>query len=266
MVSTGSTAEQSPLKVVVWSTGTVGRHAIAGIDAHPDLELVGVWVSHPDKDGKDAGELAELGRELGIAATTDRQALLVVGAIFLGGLIPDITIGRVVINIGGAIIPLILCIVLCAKAGTAKERWRAIAASVLSGGAVYALGRFFPAEPGAMPFEVNYLYGVAAGLIAYLFGRSRRSAFIGGVMGVLLADLTQGIVNTARGITAPIRFGGGGAFDVVIISGLLAVLLAEVIGEIRERMQGGSEKKGKYEFEDGEFVPVKQGGPLDEEE
>ncbi len=65
-----------PLKVVVWSTGTVGRHAIAGIDAHPDLELVGVWVSNPDKGGKDAGELAELGRELGVRATTDKQALL----------------------------------------------------------------------------------------------------------------------------------------------------------------------------------------------
>lgn len=64
------------LRVVVWSTGTVGRHAIAGIDQHPDLDLVGVWVSNPDKEGKDAGELAELGRELGVPATTDRDALL----------------------------------------------------------------------------------------------------------------------------------------------------------------------------------------------
>ena len=64
------------LRVVVWSTGTVGRHAIAGIDAHPDLELVGVWVSNPDKHGQDAGRLADLGRDLGIAATTDRDALL----------------------------------------------------------------------------------------------------------------------------------------------------------------------------------------------
>lgn len=64
-----------PLRVVVWSTGTVGRHAIAGADAHPDLELVGVWTSTPAKHGKDAGELAELGRELGVLATTDRDAL-----------------------------------------------------------------------------------------------------------------------------------------------------------------------------------------------
>jgi hypothetical protein len=64
------------LKVVVWSTGTVGRHAIKGVDSNPALELVGVWVSSPAKDGKDAGDLAELGRELGVPATTDKQALL----------------------------------------------------------------------------------------------------------------------------------------------------------------------------------------------
>jgi hypothetical protein len=66
----------APLRVVAWSTGTVGRHAIAGIDARPDLELVGVWVSNPDKAGKDAGRLADLGRDLGVPATTDRDALL----------------------------------------------------------------------------------------------------------------------------------------------------------------------------------------------
>ena len=67
---------EKPLRVVVWSTGTIGRHAIAGVDAHPDLELVGVWTSTPEKHGKDAGELAGLGRELGIRATTDRDELV----------------------------------------------------------------------------------------------------------------------------------------------------------------------------------------------
>ncbi len=62
-------------RVVAWSTGTVGKHAIAGIVARPDLELVGVWVSSPEKVGKDAGELAGLGGELGVIATDDREAL-----------------------------------------------------------------------------------------------------------------------------------------------------------------------------------------------
>ncbi|MDX6284618.1 MAG: hypothetical protein QOG53_103 [Frankiales bacterium] len=62
-------------RVVQWSTGNVGRHAIAGIDARPDLELVGVWVSNPQKVGVDAGELAGLNKELGVAATNDVAAI-----------------------------------------------------------------------------------------------------------------------------------------------------------------------------------------------
>jgi len=64
------------IRVVAWSTGNVGRHAIAGIAARPELELVGVWVSDPAKVGRDAGELAGLGRSLGVAATNDADALL----------------------------------------------------------------------------------------------------------------------------------------------------------------------------------------------
>jgi hypothetical protein len=61
--------------VVEWSTGTVGRHAIAGILARPELELVGVWVSSDEKDGKDVGELC--GTEpLDLAATQDKAALI----------------------------------------------------------------------------------------------------------------------------------------------------------------------------------------------
>ncbi|PXY20654.1 diacylglycerol kinase [Prauserella muralis] len=63
-------------RVVQWSTGNVGRHALAGIAARPDLELAGVWVSSEAKAGRDAGELAGLGRELGVRATTDADALL----------------------------------------------------------------------------------------------------------------------------------------------------------------------------------------------
>jgi 2,4-diaminopentanoate dehydrogenase len=63
------------LNVVQWSTGNVGRHAIAGIAARPDLSLAGVWVSTADKAGRDAGELAGID-PLGVTATNDADALL----------------------------------------------------------------------------------------------------------------------------------------------------------------------------------------------
>lgn len=64
------------IRVVEWSTGNVGRHAIAGIAARPELDLVGVYVSNPAKVGRDAGRLAGLGRSLGVNATNDVDALL----------------------------------------------------------------------------------------------------------------------------------------------------------------------------------------------
>jgi len=63
-------------RVVVWGTGNVGRNALAGVAARPDLELAGVWVSDPAKVGRDAGELAGLGRTLGVAASGDADAVL----------------------------------------------------------------------------------------------------------------------------------------------------------------------------------------------
>ena len=65
-----------PVRVVVWGTGNMGRAAIRSVVAHPDLELAGVIVSSPAKEGRDAGDLADVGRPLGIAATQDAAAAL----------------------------------------------------------------------------------------------------------------------------------------------------------------------------------------------
>jgi hypothetical protein len=62
-------------RVIQWATGNVGRAAVEGVLAHPQLELVGCWVHSADKDGVDVGTLVD--REpIGVAATTDVDALL----------------------------------------------------------------------------------------------------------------------------------------------------------------------------------------------
>jgi 2,4-diaminopentanoate dehydrogenase len=66
-------------RVIQWSTGNVGKHALRCIDRHPELELVGLWVHSPDKAGKDAGELAGLAPN-GVLATNDVYALLALDA------------------------------------------------------------------------------------------------------------------------------------------------------------------------------------------
>lgn len=183
---------------------------------------------------------------------SDRMALVVVALIFVGGFIPSIPFTpNIKINIGGAIVPFAMCVYLMFQAGTAWERWRAVIASVVAGAAVFFAGRFFPAEPEAMPFDINYLYGIMAGLVAYLLGRSRISAFIAGVMGILLADIAQAVVNAVQGVPFALNLGGGGAFDAVVLSGFLAVILAEVMGEIIERFTGA---KRNVHVENGKAV------------
>ncbi|MGW6532305.1 NAD(P)H-dependent amine dehydrogenase family protein [Streptomyces venezuelae] len=64
------------IPTVVWGTGNVGRAAVRAVEAHPDLSLAAVLVHDPRKVGRDAGELAGLGRTLGVAATDDVEAVL----------------------------------------------------------------------------------------------------------------------------------------------------------------------------------------------
>lgn len=64
-------SDETAIRTAVWGTGNVGRAAIRAVDAHPDLELSAVIVHNPDKIGRDAGDLGDLDRTLGVAATDD---------------------------------------------------------------------------------------------------------------------------------------------------------------------------------------------------
>lgn len=64
------------IRTAVWGTGNVGRASIRAVDAHPELELTAVIVHNPEKVGKDAGDLSDVGRTLGVAATDDIDGTL----------------------------------------------------------------------------------------------------------------------------------------------------------------------------------------------
>ena len=167
---------------------------------------------------------------------TDRAALLLIAAMFVGTLLPNIQLGRVSLGIGGAVIPLGVCVYLLIRANESREVWRSLIGAVLTGAAVFGLSMLLPDEPEEMFMDPNLLYGLAGGAIAWLLGRSRRGAFICGVMGVILADVATAILNWSRGVDQRLVLGGAGIADTVVISGVLAVLLAELVGEIAERV------------------------------
>ncbi|MBR6524983.1 MAG: DUF1614 domain-containing protein [Clostridia bacterium] len=180
---------------------------------------------------------------------TDRAALLIAAAIFFGGLLPNIEIGRVSLNVGGALVPLGVCIYMLLKTDTAREFWRALAGSVITAALVFFLGRLLPDEPEKIWIDPNYVYGIAGGIVAYILGRSRRAAFICGVLGVLLADIAVGVMNWVKGIDQQLMLGGAGALDVVVLSGLIGVLLSELVGEVIERIARRDEQSRREQYE-----------------
>lgn len=67
-------------RVIQFSTGNVGVHALRTIIERPDLELVGVHASGPDKIGRDAAALCGAAKPSGVIATDDVDALLALQA------------------------------------------------------------------------------------------------------------------------------------------------------------------------------------------
>jgi len=70
----------SRLRVIQFSTGNVGRHALRAILGRPDLLLVGVHADNPGKVGRDAAELCGLDGRTGVTATNDVSQLVALGA------------------------------------------------------------------------------------------------------------------------------------------------------------------------------------------
>lgn len=68
------------VRVVQWATGAVGRPALQELIENPRYQLAGVLVYDPAKEGVDAGSLCGLPPSTGVRATTDKEAIVGLGA------------------------------------------------------------------------------------------------------------------------------------------------------------------------------------------
>ena len=66
-------------RIIQWSSGNVGKHAIATIAGREGMELAALYVYSDEKSGNDAGTIAGIG-SLGVMATKDKASLLAMDA------------------------------------------------------------------------------------------------------------------------------------------------------------------------------------------
>ncbi len=133
---------------------------------------------------------------------------------------PDDTI--IALNLGGAVIPVLLSAYLLMRVGGVIP---AIIATALVALLVHHFSRIVPGAGIAVP---TFIPGFAAAILAILLTREQRPAvaYVAGTIGCLLGADVLNLPLVAR-LNAPIAaIGGAGTFDGIFVSGVIAVLLA----------------------------------------
>lgn len=171
---------------------------------------------------------------------TDAAAILLLGLLIVAHFLPVIPITSYIGIHLGALVPLGVITYLLITAEK-HEQIRALVISLIAAAVLWLSDQLLPTLPGQFAFDIDPLYipGVAAGLISYFATKSRRTAFISAVAAVFLNDLAAILAISLKTYHARTVIGGGGIFDALMINGILAVLIAEGIGEIAERIHRG---------------------------
>ena len=128
----------------------------------------------------------------------------------------------VAVNVGGAVIPVLLVIYLMGRYGIRGRTLMALAVVTL---VTHLLARPIPGVGIALPPLLPSLAAAGAAILLDRRG-APRTAFIAGTLGTLIgADLLN--LGGLQDLGAPIvSIGGAGTFDGVFLTGIIAVLLA----------------------------------------
>jgi uncharacterized membrane protein len=158
-----------------------------------------------------------------------REVVEILGVPFLAPVAVDWPGTILAINVGGAVIPILLSFYLLVR----YDLWAAgaVAAAIVA----FVVHRMATPIPGvgiSVPTIAPPLLATGVALVL-----SRRFAapiaYIGGSLGVLIgADLTN--LGRLRSLGAPVAsIGGAGTFDGIFLTGVIAVLMASLVVERR---------------------------------
>ena len=190
---------------------------------------------------------------------SDKEALIILIAICIGLLIPPIWIGEYFcFSIGGFLIPFGMSIYLLYSCGWSRDLLRVFFGTIIIGGIIYGLQWILPADPENVIIDNMYIYGIVAGVVAYILGRSRRNAFVSCLFGLVLVDLVQWVYNMASGVPSILGLGVGGAFSTYIVAIIISVALCEFLGRAFESATKEKEEK-KFNFETHTYDSKKNG-------
>lgn len=178
-------------------------------------------------------------RKIGVA---NWLAFIFLLALVVGAVVPSIKIAGVLeINVGGFIIPFILSIIMMFMIGWNLGLVRAILSSLAV--ASVAVGTRMLIMPSSMGMQIlaAVIIGILGGLVAFVIGKSRLVTLESAIGGVVLGDIIISVLySVVTGTTAgSLRLGVFGTFDAFVISGVVAIMLVEIVDMVRTKSSRG---------------------------
>ena len=137
---------------------------------------------------------------------------------------PPPTHSGIAINVGGAIIPLCLCVYL---ATIVPSLWQILVATAIMAAVSKSLARVVPGRGVVLPVFVP---PVLSALLAIMLapGFAAPCAYIAGMAGTLIgADLLN--LHRLKGFPGIVSIGGAGLFDGIFLVGVVAVVLTALV-------------------------------------
>ncbi|MBR6788877.1 MAG: hypothetical protein IKM44_03625 [Clostridia bacterium] len=192
---------------------------------------------------------------------TSWLAFLLILALIVGAVTPELRTDFFVITVGGFIVPLVVGIILFAIA----SRQGSFAKTLLSVFLVTSVATLFRIVMSSETVNVlasNLIIGFVCGAVAFLCAGSRLGALAGGMLGVDLGDLISAI-SYAYILGEGILTLGSGIFDGIIISTAFALVVAEIAFAITTKME---RRKTEKTLTEAEFAKDENNETLGEEE
>lgn len=187
---------------------------------------------------------------------TSWLSFLLILALIIGAVMPEIDGGAFVMTVGGFIVPLIVMTVLFVFAAKSGDGLRAVL-SALCVTAVTTLFRLlFGVDTFAAVLTSSLLIGFVGGAVAYLCAGSRVGLLAGAMGGCILGDvLSASLLRGLFGLET-YTLGGYGIFDALVVASVSGLLFCEVVEIVRRALANKRTAEVSLNMEASEDVPA----------
>ena len=196
---------------------------------------------------------------------TSWLTILLVLALIIGAVMPEVAVGSFVMTVGGFAVPLVVFVILLTLAAKSGNALRTVLALVIVAMATVALRLLVGVNNATLVLVSSLLIGFVGGTLAYLAAGSRIGTLAGAIGGCVLGDVVSaGFMRMFYGVET-YTIGGFGIFDALVIAAVFGLVVAEIVAAVRRMTENRRAAARGLDAEAGEDVAVGDGAESDAE-